>query len=95
MQLQQERKGTSSGGPLDVAGAKETLTKEVEVRGKPLFCSTENLHCGFLAAGVTSHYSWDPLLFGSSCLFSLVLKELYVLMYLISWSVDDVMKSSF
>lgn len=54
MQLQQERKGTSPGAPLDVAGAKETLTKEVEVRGKPLFCSTENLHCGFLAAGVTS-----------------------------------------
>ena len=76
MQLQQERRGTSSGGPLDVAGAKETLTKEVEARGKHLFYSTGNLHCGFLAAGVTSYYSWDPMLFGSSCLFSLVLKKL-------------------
>ena len=77
-------------GGLDVAGARKPDQRSRDERQAPF-----SLHCGFLATRVMSYYSWDPLLFGSSCLFSLVLKEPSFLMYLISWGMDDVMKSFF
>lgn len=67
-------------GGLDVARAKKPDQRSRDERQAPF-----SLHCSFLATRVMSYYSWDPLLFGSSCLFSLVLKEPSLLMYLISW----------